>query len=108
MGCARCLAVCPVDAIVGARNFTHTVIVSECIGCKRCLDPCPVDCIQLVPAPQALVPKTHLARRERAQRIRRRMLARQARLAWEAAAQRLKLAAKKQVLHESTTAPPDF
>jgi len=49
VGCARCLPACPVDAIIGARNFTHTVIHDECVGCGLCLAPCPVDCIALEP-----------------------------------------------------------
>lgn len=47
IGCALCIAACPVDAIVGAHRFTHTVIRSECTGCKLCLPPCPVDCIRI-------------------------------------------------------------
>jgi len=45
IGCARCLLVCPVDAILGAAKFMHTVIVAECTGCRLCLPACPVDCI---------------------------------------------------------------
>lgn len=49
LGCARCLAVCPVDAILGAPGQMHTVIAQECTGCERCIDSCPVDCIQMTP-----------------------------------------------------------
>ncbi|TVS09104.1 MAG: electron transport complex subunit RsxB [Gammaproteobacteria bacterium] len=49
IGCTLCIAACPVDAIVGARGFTHTVIESECTGCDLCLPPCPVDCIDMRP-----------------------------------------------------------
>ena len=49
IGCARCLPVCPVDAIIGAPRFTHTVIAAQCTGCELCIAPCPVDCIELVP-----------------------------------------------------------
>ena len=49
IGCRKCLDVCPVDAIVGARQRMHTVIDSECNGCGLCAPPCPVDCIALVP-----------------------------------------------------------
>ena len=45
IGCVKCLAVCPVDAIVGAAKQMHTVIASECTGCELCIAPCPVDCI---------------------------------------------------------------
>jgi Na+-translocating ferredoxin:NAD+ oxidoreductase subunit B len=53
IGCAKCLPVCPVDAIVGARRYMHTVIAAECSGCELCLPPCPVDCIELVPIADA-------------------------------------------------------
>jgi len=49
IGCAICLDACPVDAIVGAPRYTHTVIAAECTGCDLCLAPCPVDCITLHP-----------------------------------------------------------
>lgn len=49
IGCRKCIDVCPVDAIVGARKLMHTVIARECTGCELCLPPCPVDCIALVP-----------------------------------------------------------
>lgn len=48
IGCALCLDACPVDAIVGAAQFTHTVVKRDCTGCELCLPPCPVDCITLV------------------------------------------------------------
>lgn len=49
IGCAACLQACPVDAILGAPHFMHTVITEECTGCELCIDPCPVDCIVLRP-----------------------------------------------------------
>ena len=51
IGCARCLAPCPVDAIVGARRHRHTVLADRCTGCELCLPPCPVDCIEMRPVP---------------------------------------------------------
>ncbi len=51
IGCARCLAPCPVDAIVGAGKFMHTVIAEHCTGCELCIAPCPVDCIEMRPTP---------------------------------------------------------
>jgi electron transport complex protein RnfB len=51
IGCVKCIAACPVDAIVGAAKFMHTVIASECTGCELCIAPCPVDCIVMRPAP---------------------------------------------------------
>ena len=50
IGCARCLAPCPVDAIVGAQKYMHTVLIERCTGCELCLPPCPVDCIEMRPA----------------------------------------------------------
>jgi electron transport complex protein RnfB len=47
IGCALCSQACPVDAILGAAKFMHTVIGSECTGCRLCLPPCPVDCITM-------------------------------------------------------------
>ena len=41
IGCRKCIDVCPVDAIVGARKLMHTVIESECNGCALCLPACP-------------------------------------------------------------------
>jgi electron transport complex protein RnfB len=51
IGCALCLPACPVDAIVGASRYMHTVIEAQCTGCELCLPPCPVDCIAMAPAP---------------------------------------------------------
>jgi electron transport complex protein RnfB len=52
IGCARCLAPCPVDAIVGAAKYMHTVLAERCTGCELCLPPCPVDCIEMHPGAQ--------------------------------------------------------
>ena len=54
IGCALCLAACPVDAIVGASRYMHTVIAEQCTGCELCLPPCPVDCIELHPLEKTL------------------------------------------------------
>jgi len=40
IGCVKCLPPCPVDAIVGARRQTHTVIADVCTGCELCVAPC--------------------------------------------------------------------
>jgi electron transport complex protein RnfB len=52
IGCVKCIAACPVDAILGAAKFMHTVIASECTGCELCIAPCPVDCIVMKPLPE--------------------------------------------------------
>lgn len=49
IGCMHCRNACPVDAIVGAQQFMHTVIEAECTGCELCVAPCPVDCITMRP-----------------------------------------------------------
>jgi electron transport complex protein RnfB len=51
IGCVKCIQVCPVDAIVGASRYMHTVIAEQCTGCELCIPPCPVDCIVMRPAP---------------------------------------------------------
>ncbi len=49
IGCARCLPACPVDAIIGARRYLHTVFERACTGCELCIVSCPVDCIVMQP-----------------------------------------------------------
>ena len=63
IGCARCLPPCPVDAIVGASKFLHTVLIDRCTGCELCVAPCPVDCIEMRPAPAAAINDADLNRR---------------------------------------------
>lgn len=80
IGCALCVEVCPVDAILGAPKLMHTVIAAECTGCGWCLPPCPVDCIALVERGESL---THDDRKRRAAQYRQRHFARRARLGRE-------------------------
>lgn len=47
IGCTKCIAACPFDAIIGAEKQLHTVLLNECIGCELCVAPCPVDCIEM-------------------------------------------------------------
>jgi electron transport complex protein RnfB len=56
IGCARCLPVCPVDAIIGARRHLHSVIEAECTGCELCVPSCPVDCILMRPRAKGEAP----------------------------------------------------
>lgn len=104
IGCARCLEACPVDAIVGAPNWMHTVIAAECIGCRLCLPPCPVDCIEMVPTPAAIRPMTPEVMRVRAELAKSRHQARRQRLEREAAARRAKLEARKAALQRRRSA----
>ena len=57
IGCTLCIQACPVDAIIGAQQYMHSVIPDVCTGCDLCLPPCPVDCIdmiEIVPADTAV------------------------------------------------------
>lgn len=84
IGCARCLPPCPVDAIVGAARYTHTVIAADCTGCKLCVAPCPVDCIEMRPvephrqASVAITPESRELARQRYQAHTQRFAADQA------------------------------
>lgn len=48
IGCTKCIQACPVDAIIGAPQLMHSVLIEDCTGCRLCIPVCPVDCI--VPA----------------------------------------------------------
>jgi Na+-translocating ferredoxin:NAD+ oxidoreductase subunit B len=48
IGCTKCIAVCPVDAIIGSNQRMHTVDPLRCTGCELCLPACPVDCIVMI------------------------------------------------------------
>ncbi|MGB0449332.1 MAG: electron transport complex subunit RsxB [Porticoccaceae bacterium] len=54
IGCTKCIQACPVDAIMGAAKFMHTVITDECTGCDLCVEPCPVDCIDMLPVEETI------------------------------------------------------
>ena len=93
IGCTKCIAACPVDAIVGAAKLMHTVITDECSGCELCIAPCPVDCIAMLQAPDAAVAALQLAPHYRA-----RYDARNARLAREDALRAAALDERKREL----------
>jgi electron transport complex protein RnfB len=76
IGCTLCIQACPVDAIVGSARLMHTVLASWCTGCDLCLPPCPMDCIAMVP----VAPPRSWSDRD-ADAARRRLEARQLRLA---------------------------
>lgn len=48
IGCTKCIAACPVDAIIGTNKAVHTVIADLCTGCELCVAPCPTDCIEMI------------------------------------------------------------
>lgn len=48
IGCTKCIAACPVDAIIGTNKAMHTVIADLCTGCELCVPPCPTDCIEMI------------------------------------------------------------
>jgi len=77
VGCGKCITACPVDAILGAPKFLHTVLTEECIGCKLCIAPCPMDCIEMVESENVDTQEYKLERKERAKK---RYQARQQRL----------------------------
>jgi Na+-translocating ferredoxin:NAD+ oxidoreductase subunit B len=64
IGCAKCLPPCPVDAVIGAPRFMHTVVAALCTGCELCVAPCPVDCISMVD-PSLAEPPAASANRDR-------------------------------------------
>ena len=55
IGCARCLEVCPADAIIGAAGRMHTVLAAWCTGCDRCAPVCPTACIVMQSLPRTEV-----------------------------------------------------
>jgi len=93
IGCIKCLPPCPVDAIVGARRQTHTVIADLCTGCELCIAPCPVACI-------TMVPRSSESRDPTPDLNRARYYAHTARLTQRAEAQAALLAARKQAAGE--------
>lgn len=88
IGCARCLPVCPVDAIIGAARFLHTVYESQCNGCELCIASCPVDCIRMQPRLEGQVAPSATDNRRRHEQHRERF-------AREASARALLLAERK-------------
>jgi electron transport complex protein RnfB len=91
IGCIKCLPPCPVDAIVGAKQYTHTVVAELCTGCELCVAPCPVDCIVMMPRSQL----QHATRAPQPALNRERFSAHTSRLARRAAEQAALIAAKK-------------
>lgn len=94
IGCTKCIQACPVDAIVGANKWMHTVLLDDCTGCDLCLPPCPVDCIDMVPLETLGLPPREgradllaraadyrMAFEDRQQRLERRRVEQDARLA---------------------------
>jgi electron transport complex protein RnfB len=65
IGCAKCLPPCPVDAIIGAPRFMHTVAAQLCNGCELCIAPCPVDCISMIDLATAEGPPSAAENRQR-------------------------------------------
>src|SRR4051794_30484591 len=96
IGCVKCLPPCPVDAIVGARRQTHTVVADVCTGCELCIAPCPVDCITMVPRDSESHDPTPDLNRAR-------YYAHTARLTRRAEAQAALLAARKQAADSSAS-----
>lgn len=102
IGCTKCIAACPVDAIIGAGKRMHTVIAAECTGCELCLPPCPVDCIALVPTATAPLPRAAVL--ARAAHARTRFEQRQRRMAERGDARAARIAGAAPAA-SATTAP---
>lgn len=99
IGCVKCLPPCPVDAIVGARRQTHTVLTEVCNGCELCVAPCPVDCITMIPrAAESRNPAPELNRV--------RYYAHTARVSQRSEAQAILLATRKQAARMQSAASP--
>ena len=101
IGCAKCLPPCPVDAIIGAPRFMHTVAAQLCTGCELCIAPCPVDCITMVDLTAQAVPDgapTAAANRQR-------FHAHEERVTRRAAERAALLAARKQLAHGPNSDP---
>jgi electron transport complex protein RnfB len=49
IGCARCVKLCPTDALVGAPKMIHAVVADACIACAKCVDVCPTECLKMHP-----------------------------------------------------------
>lgn len=95
IGCTKCIQACPVDAIVGAAKWMHTVIADDCTGCELCVPACPVDCIVLLPMPAQQIDAAHAdAAREHFQR-------RETRLARQRAERESELAVRKAAVDAS-------
>jgi electron transport complex protein RnfB len=99
IGCAKCLPPCPVDAIIGASRFLHTVAAQLCTGCELCIAPCPVDCIIMVDLTAQNVPEGAPSAAENRQRYH----AHEERIARRAAERAALLAARKQLARTSDT-----
>jgi electron transport complex protein RnfB len=91
IGCTLCIQACPVDAIVGAAKYMHTVIADRCTGCELCITPCPVDCISMQP----LEARDAAARAAAEADMRRRSAARRQRLERERDEKAAKLASRR-------------
>jgi electron transport complex protein RnfB len=101
IGCTKCIQACPVDAIVGASKWMHTVLVDECTGCDLCIPPCPVDCITMQPADADADDATVL---QRAAHYRARYVARNERLRRDDERRDAELVAKKAALGSGASA----
>ena len=102
IGCAKCLPPCPVDAIIGAPRFMHTVAAQLCTGCELCIAPCPVDCISMVDLTREAVPEgppAPTANRERYH-------AHEERVARRAAERAALLVARKRLAHDPPADTP--
>jgi len=99
IGCTKCLPPFPVDAIIGASKFMHTVLIEQCTGCELCIEPCPVHCITMVQAPENNWDS------EKASESRKRFQAKQRRLLQQAIDKKNRLEKQKQMLARLVKTP---
>lgn len=107
VGCTLCIQACPVDAILGAAKFMHTVLAEECTGCRLCLTPCPVDCIKMNAvehSDEAFAPQR--SARQQADQARSRYQARLKRIAQENLDKLDSARRKKESLMSTSRKPP--
>lgn len=77
IGCTKCIAACPIDAIIGAAKLLHSVLNEECIGCQLCVAPCPMNCIEMI---ENVISEDKTNKIRRASKAKTRYLARRKRL----------------------------
>jgi electron transport complex protein RnfB len=104
IGCTKCIAACPVDAIIGAAKQMHSIVEAECIGCQLCVEPCPVDCIEMITTEQSNYDPARVHERFQAQQ--RRIIAAQKNAASEAASLSYRKDYIKEALERVRSRPP--
>lgn len=104
IGCTKCIAACPVDAIIGGAKSMHVILTDACTGCELCIPPCPVDCIDMLPITTATTKVEQQEKRDQARNhFKRREMRLQKEKDIEAAQIKLAATQKKQALQSYIT-----